>query len=487
MVTSSDSNRLVLRRGEYLHEDALHSPSGRFSLRNGRSEPAVMVDTVSGAGLWTVCRDNVYGATSLVLGLDGDLVVWNHHRDRGWRSGTAGLDVEHLQVTDDGTAELIGSAGQVVWSSAGLLPPSQVPDEVTGREPDSDQERLQNLFDSLAPDQGYTVTVVLDVEPAEALCRWGLPEAEQRRATWPELRAQGQIPVAAVSLGTSTLLVAGAAWLPGDPLSRGTTVVRESRVPGTGWTTEWSLHRDGETVSHLREGQPKRRIGMSHPEVLQAARLVREEPYLQENADWIATFAGLELLCRFAGVNPVASDLNGVLLGGLLPASVAQPPAPLVRIPPAGRPPITVEEFLLVRTDFSDDQAWAELLEEVTSAEFAEEANIQPVDDPGWAGAGVDEVLAAVPDSERIAVLFLADTEAMTGEAHPLLALNPDLPEPGPDYEPVRGETRTVRVAADSAWSMFANLDIANLSWEDYLPDPDEEDDEEPFVYSERF
>ncbi len=475
-----------LRPGEFLHESSLSSPSGRFTLRNGIRGGSSLIDNATEVELWKVPDTNVYGSSSLVFGLDGDLMVWNHHRDRGWSSDTAGSGAEVLRVTDVGNVELVAADGRIVWSSDTAPGTDPFPPYVA--QPSSDQvaptggafqQRLQNLFDSLAPAYGYTVAVLFDATPEEALHRWGLPMDAVGRATWQELqsrRGDGEVPIAAVSLGSMTLLVAGAPWLPGDPLSVGTTVVRESRVPGTGWATEFSLHQNGRTVSHLREATPKRRIGMDRPELLLAVQASELEEHLKGDADWMASLAGLELLSRVAGVSPAADDLNGELLGGLVPASVAQPPEEIVKTLPPGRPPIPAEDFLLVRTDFSDDAQWAAILEEVADDEFFEGTEIRPVNDRGWEGAGMDEVMAAVTNDEEIPAVYIADAEAMTGWGHPLLVINADLPEAGPDYEPGPGVSRTLRATADSIWSMHVNLEIANMDWEDYLPDPDSED-----------
>ena len=582
---------LRLRRGEFLREAALSSPSGRFVLVNSRGAGQTAVsDTGSGAVRWWLTSEKIYGQSMLVLGLDGDLAVRNHHHQRGWHSGTAGSGVEELRLTDAGEVELVTADDEVVWSSAGrvfsepehwprfpsrlgrgerlgrrslsspdggtllhpgpagllLLPPGNQPGwslpagpgsdlvlggdgrlvlvrdgtveteiagpaeelvllpgraelrdaegavvwSVPGSEgpgqtvaPNADREgqqlRLRVLFDSLSPAHGYTVAVVQNVLPEEALRRWGLTADEMSRATWQEFesrREESSVPVAAVPLGPHTLLVAGAPWFPGDPLSAGTTVTRESRIPVMGYATEFSMHQDGETVSLLHERRPKRRKGMSRPELLDALARAGVEEHSRMRADWYAAFAGLELICRVADVSPAAGDLNGKLLGGLVPASIARPWPEPIRTPSPGRPPLESEYFLLVRTDFSDEAAWAALLEELASDEFFDDADIHPVQDRGWEGADPDEVLAAVPDLDRTRLFYLADRETMTQRGHPLLVVNTTLPAAGPDYEPVEGASRTLRATAAAVWSLHLNLEIANVSWEEYLPRTGSED-----------
>ncbi|GLY31695.1 hypothetical protein [Kineosporia sp. NBRC 101731] len=480
------TRRSELRPGQFLNRSALTSPAGRFVLRNARYGGATeLTDEATGTTLWTVPGDNVYGQSTLVFGLDGDLMVWNHHRERGWSAGTAGRGAVLLRLTDAGDVVLLDAGGGTVWSSGTAVSFDPFPPyEADGRQADDEgpapdrQHRLAALFDSLAPEHGYTVAVVRDVSPDQALGRWGLVGEERATTTWQELQARrgDRIPVAAVALGPHTLLMAGAPWLPGDPLSTGTTAVQESRRPGCGWSEEWSMHVDGATVSHLREGQPKRRIGMTRPELLRAAAGADVEPHLLGNVDWLASCAGLEFVCLVAGVMPTADDVNGPVLGGLVPVSLAEPPEPEAVVAPPGRPAIPAQEFVLVRTDYSDDGAWAALLDAARRGDLFGDGEMEPVDDPGWDGATPDEVLAAVPNRDEIATVFIVDHEALTGEDYPVLVVNPDLPEASENYEPVEGVSRTLRATADELFSIFANLSIANADWEDYLPDPDAAD-----------
>ena len=147
--------------------------------------------------------------------------------------------------------------------------------------------------------------VVRDVAPSEALRRWGLNEASTVEATWQQLqsrRAGDEVVVAAVRLGQHSLLMAGAPWVQGGGLlSVGTTAVRHSDDPGCGWSSEWSMHRDGVTISHIREEQPKRRKGVALPEILQAVQEMNANQSWSA-PDWFAGFQSLELMCRVAGV-----------------------------------------------------------------------------------------------------------------------------------------------------------------------------------------
>ena len=566
-----------LRLGEYLHASSLTSPSGRFTLLNAVGGTA-LYDNASGQQLWAASGENMYGQAVFALGLDGDLTVWNHHRQPGWRSGTAGQGTERLQVTDDGDVVLLDGNGRVLWMTntapsydpfppfeadvargavlrpgqtlrhqvlvsedgstalmhthAGLtvfvrgqgfgwrvpmdvdshlsLDPDgilrvrsgdQVVNQIAGpgeqlvvvggraelRDesgavvwsttasgesapvPGPSQADLEVCFDSLATGRGYTAVVVRDVSPAEALRRWGLNDASTVEARWQQLQsrcADDEVAVAAVRLGRHTLLMAGAPWVQGgDQLSAGTTAVRHSYDQTCGWSSEWSMHRDGVTVSHLREEQPKRRRGMDLPEIIAAVQEMNERQSWS-NSDWFASFQSLELMCRVAGVWPTAADLRGELLGGVLPASLVQRPV-VVRADRPNRPPLVIEDDLVfVRTDFSDDEAWAVILAEARNGMY-DEGPVEPTDDPGWEGADFEEVLAALPD-DCAEVVYLADAVSMTHEEHAVLAVNTELPPASEDYEPEEGITRTMRIEPAFITTMHGNLQIANLSWEEY-------------------
>lgn len=205
--------------------------------------------------------------------------------------------------------------------------------------------------------------------------------------------------------------------MPGEPLSEGTSAVtstlvpRGDEVPGV---SEWTMHRDGKTVAHLRREPPQRRKGVRLPEVVRA--LTEMGP---DDASWTAVFEGLELMCRVAGISPAAADLGGELLGGILVAPWPDELDARVPEPPKGgvRPAIRLDDdqrVVVVRTDFSNDAAWAGLLEALAQSAFADDVDVDvhAVTGQAWAGASPDEILAALPPHALEAV-FIADATAM--------------------------------------------------------------------------
>jgi hypothetical protein len=557
-----------------------------------------LYDNATGEALWVAPIRHDYGSeSSFVLGLDGDLAVWNRYRVALWSSGTAGRGIEMLEVRDGGEVVLLDGAGGTVWTtgthvgptpSSGALPnpgrgailrrgqtlrrqsltsddgstvlfhsegsiqlrdpegqmawsgPYQaddtylvmdedgmlriragdgtvvkelagpgeelvvvrgraqlrnaagavvwttarggLPDDVPVAEPRAPaQSRLEVWIDSLTAGRGYSAAVVLNVEPAEALRRRGLPDTAVIRSTWQQLRARRDAAgpgagavVGAVALGPHTLMLADAPRLPGGPLSAATTAVTSSRAPGgdnDAGESEWTMHRDGDTVAHLRDEPPPRRKGVKLPEVARA--LTEMGSY---NASWTAEFEGLELMCRVTGVWPTAADLGGELLGGVLAVSERDEPDVPAPQPPGAtsRPAITLPDGLpddrpvvVVRTDYSDDTAWAGLLEALGQADFTDDVDVHTVTGPAWNGADVDEVLAALPPDPPEAV-FIADATAMNTDGYPVLAVSTTIPAASEDYEPEDGVSREFRAEAGTVASMHINFEIGNMSFAEF-------------------
>ncbi|MCL2582254.1 MAG: hypothetical protein FWE35_07345 [Streptosporangiales bacterium] len=120
-------------------------------------------------------------------------------------------------------------------------------------------------------------------------------------------------------------------------------------------------------------------------------------------------------------------------------------------------------DSLLVRTDFSDEDAWARALRAARQEnEDGFRAYFARVDDPAFAGADWRAVKAAVPDGNGASVLFIADRDALASPEHPFLVV--DLDE---DREPFR-------CVAAELWAVENNLNISNMDWEDYADHVDE-------------
>lgn len=112
---------------------------------------------------------------------------------------------------------------------------------------------------------------------------------------------------------------------------------------------------------------------------------------------------------------------------------------------------------LLVRTDFTSDPAWQQVVDEAQREnEDGFQAGVYIISDPEFDHASWESVKAACPDDLGAAVLFIADSTALTSPDHPILVV--DLLENRAPFRCIPGEL----------WSVENNLNIANLDWEDF-------------------
>lgn len=124
-------------------------------------------------------------------------------------------------------------------------------------------------------------------------------------------------------------------------------------------------------------------------------------------------------------------------------------------------------ESLLVRTDFTDDAAWAQTLAAVI-ASYDEDAmtELTPVDDVTFDGLTPAD-LGDLVDGQTY--VFLADTTTMTDPEHPLLAVDTS-------DEDARGDGDAVfRIAPIAMAEVEGNLLLANMDFEDYAGSVDDD------------
>lgn len=132
------------------------------------------------------------------------------------------------------------------------------------------------------------------------------------------------------------------------------------------------------------------------------------------------------------------------------------------------------DEFdaLIVRVDFSDELAWATVVErlKIPYGDDEFESSNQFVDDPSFAGATADEVLTATAGEAQPPVVFLADAETMR-EPYPLLAVSTFTREEAEDDEEYAFEMefgREFRLVPTAVSEMHVNLTIANMDFPDF-------------------
>jgi len=135
----------------------------------------------------------------------------------------------------------------------------------------------------------------------------------------------------------------------------------------------------------------------------------------------------------------------------------------------------------LIRTDFSSDDAWQSVVDEVSKADIvgdgdAYEPNIAAISDPGFASA-TSEVLAGAWPRDHHGYVMLADERSMreapdggelTVEFIDLSATEEDEAEFGWVYG------RTFRSVAREVAGIEANLSIANMDFSDFADSADD-------------
>ena len=120
---------------------------------------------------------------------------------------------------------------------------------------------------------------------------------------------------------------------------------------------------------------------------------------------------------------------------------------------------------VLLRTDFSDDAAWAALCK-AAQAPNGEgfQANIVCASDRSFDGLAVEQVVTSVPKGASNPLAFMADRLTCTDPERPVLVV--DLSDaPG----------RTFRVIPSQIWAVENNLSLGNMEFAEFADnvDPD--------------
>ena len=118
--------------------------------------------------------------------------------------------------------------------------------------------------------------------------------------------------------------------------------------------------------------------------------------------------------------------------------------------------PVT-EAALLIRTDFSNDEAWEDLKSIAENPPDPFMFTMEIIDDAEFADLTPDKILEAIPDDCPHSFIVVADSTALNNDDYPLLVI--DLLED-------RG--RQFRSIASQIASVENNLSIANMSFDDF-------------------
>ena len=114
----------------------------------------------------------------------------------------------------------------------------------------------------------------------------------------------------------------------------------------------------------------------------------------------------------------------------------------------------------------------AAIVEPQTEYEFR--AYVEFVDDQALAGMGISELLQIVPAESTERFVFLVDEQTLSHRDRPILVVNLyDWAEDIPDQRkgPLYGTS--FRVVPSEMWAVQNNLALANMDWEEFAADVD--------------
>jgi hypothetical protein len=123
----------------------------------------------------------------------------------------------------------------------------------------------------------------------------------------------------------------------------------------------------------------------------------------------------------------------------------------------------------LVRTDFSDDAAWADTCAQITSPRHLSSgsfcANVEPISDPVYEGLAAAQLVQLVPQDVPWELLLVADRTTMTSLERHVMVVDLD--------DEYRG--RTFRATPPAVQEIENNLSLANMDWEDFADCADDD------------
>jgi hypothetical protein len=449
----------TMHRGESLHGQSLTSADGSTVLFHDGRRLELRVRDESPASPQGFRLD--YQQQN-VLALDEDGFLRVRALDGAELERIAGMGAELVVVR--GAVVLRDDAGVIMWSSTAGSRPAPVREPALPR-----NEDLAAWFGGLVgPGRGYCIAVVRGSTPREVLERAGIAQESAVTATWHQLRQQRDMAhqhegkvVAAIAVGPDVLVLSEDADLPVAELAPETSVAA-LHLPcgGSGYGTTFSFHRHGKLLSERRD-EPRRRKGAKVAEVAVALGEVHHD--LDRH----------ELLFRTSGVVPSAAALGGALLGGV----VAPRPTP-VATPDVedALPPLAIGERdelspLVIRTDFTDENAWNRILEELQEPWGENETEPYLISDSAYDGAPAEriiKVVLALPEPDLPGVVFIADATTMREEKYPLLAVSTEW-DGKPFAEDEEAFDTQFRIRPNAAIEVSANLGLANMDFEDFV------------------
>jgi hypothetical protein len=133
---------------------------------------------------------------------------------------------------------------------------------------------------------------------------------------------------------------------------------------------------------------------------------------------------------------------------------------------------------LVIRTDFAHELEWTRIQSAIAEPQTEDGfiAYVDFVDDRAYEGLTASRLLEIVPEQADDTFAFLVDALALTHPDRPILVVNLyDFVEgladegKGPQYG------ATFRVVPSEMWSVQNNLSLANMDWEEFADNVDDD------------
>jgi len=130
------------------------------------------------------------------------------------------------------------------------------------------------------------------------------------------------------------------------------------------------------------------------------------------------------------------------------------------------------EDSLVLRTDFSDEAAWARICGEIEAPVGEFQAYVSFVSDPDFDGLSLSALTSLGQRGPHRVFMFVVDHVCLTDAEHPILVL--DLGDGDLEDEDLGDEPgRTFRVVPREMGSVQNNLSIANMDFYEFADSVD--------------
>jgi hypothetical protein len=121
---------------------------------------------------------------------------------------------------------------------------------------------------------------------------------------------------------------------------------------------------------------------------------------------------------------------------------------------------------LLIRTDFSNDAAWARVCEAIQQPQTEDlfQAYVECISDVACKDLDLHDIATLLPKDDHRSFVFLADQRTMIDSEQAVLVVNL-----------IEGEGGSFRVIPSEAWGVENNLRIANMDFHEFADAVDDD------------